>query len=179
MVAAIRFNGKFVATMEHILGLEQRGFSRDQIAPTVGMGKHRISRCMRIYLTSLGLTADAGRIEVRNKAIELVKLLETDEISLHTAEQELVKQIQESGGKPINRRQGGANDPDRQLESYQRALGSLEGICFALDRLPPVVHSSITKEQRKEIETRLAACRRIVERRINIIRKDNNVELSS
>lgn len=176
MVAQLKFERGFVATMQHVRELEGKGFKRAQIAPSVGLSTNAISRSMRIYLTSLGETADAGRIEIKNKAIELVKGLDADEISLSYAEDELVRTIRANGGKPINRTTASTNDPEKQLQAYQSAVGALEGMCFALDRLPDVVHSSITAEQRKDIETRLAECRRIMERRINIIRKDQNVE---
>lgn len=176
MVAPIKFDRGFVATMKHVRELEEKGFRRKQIAPSLGLSTNAISRGMRVYLTSLGETADAGRIEVKNKAIELVKGLDTGECSLTYAEDELVRTIRINGGKPINRATASTNDPEKQLIGYQSAVGALEGMCFALDRLPDVVHSSITAEQRKDIETRLAECRRIIERRINIIRKDPNVD---
>lgn len=176
MVAQKMFNYKFAATMENVLWLQQNGYNRDQIIPIVGMDKGRISRAMRIYLASLGKTADSTRIEVKNKAIELVKLLEADEISLNRADVELVEAIKKYNGRTISRAARSPVNPEKQLEGYSRAIGNLEGICYALETLPEMVHSSITAEQRLEIEQRLAACRRIIERRINIIRKDNNAE---
>lgn len=177
MVAPIKFEQGFVATMKHVQELERRGFRRKQIAPSLGLSPNAISRGMRVYLTSLGVTADAKRIEVKNKAIELVKGLDTEEISLTYAEDELVRTIKAHGGTPINRKTASTEDPVKQRSAYESAIGALEGICFAIDRLPNVVHSDITQEERKEYETRLAECRRILEQRINIIRKDPNVEL--
>lgn len=176
MVAQLKFEGGFIATMQHVRELEKKGFKRAQIAPSVGLSPNAISRGMRIYLTSLGETADAGRIDIKNKAIELVKGLDADEISLSYAEDALVRAIRAHGGIPINRKTSSTHDPEQQLQGYQRAVAALEGMCFALDRMPDVIHSNIKAEQRKNIETRLAECRRIIERRINIIRKDQNVE---
>lgn len=177
MVAQISFNKQFVVTMEKILQLQTLGYKRGEVAQVVGLTKNRISRSMRIYLTSLGKTPDSGPIEVKNKAIELVKLLDNDEISLHKAEDELVAAIRAtSGNAPISRALVTGHNPELQLQAYQRAVGSLEGICFGLDKLPDAIHSSITPEQRRDIETRLAKCRRIIERRINIFRRDSNAE---
>lgn len=177
MVAPIKFPGGFVATMKHVRQLEERGFKRKQIAPSVGLSENAISRSLRIYLTALGETADARRIEVKSKAVELVKLLDAEEIFLSSAEDELVRTIKAHGGTPINRKTASTNDPIKQRSAYESAIGALEGICFALDRLPDVVHSDISAEERKNYEVRLAESRRIIERRINIIRKDQNVEL--
>lgn len=175
-VSKITFPNGFAATMDNVLDLEKRGFTRKQIAPTLGLTVDHISRAMRIYLTSLGRTADAAKIEVRNKAIELVKKLEAEEIRLSSANREFVDAIRASGAMPISRTAASINDPTKQLLGYHSAIAALEGMCFGLDKMPEVVHSSITLEQRKEIETRLAECRRIIERRINIIRRDTNVE---
>lgn len=179
MAARETFNGQFVVVMERILQLYNEGYKREQIIPIVGLSKSRISRAIRIYLTSLGKTPDASRIEVKNKAIELVKLLEADEISLTKAEDELVATIKANGSSPINRSFITGYNPELQLQGYLRAVANLEGICYGLDKMPEVVHSSITFKQRKEIETRLAECRRIIERRINIFRRDNNAEASN
>lgn len=175
MVAQMSFNRQFVATMEHIRRLqEEHGYSRDHLSAMFGISKNAISRGMRIYLTALGKTPDSSRIEVKDKATELVKLLDNDEISLNKAEDELVKCIKQFGVKPINRSAVTGHNPELQLQAYQRAVASLEGICFGLEKLPDVIHSSIIPQQRRDIETRLAECRRIIERRINIIRRDSN-----
>lgn len=174
MVARIGFNGQFVATMENILHLERNGYKREQIQGIVGLTRARISRAMRIYLTSLGETSDARSLEVTNKAIDLVKLLEADEISLHRAEEELVAVIKATNGKTIGRTLRSPHNPELQLEAYTRAIASLEGVCYGLEKMPEVVHSSISAQQRSEIEKRLAACRATIERRIKILRKDNN-----
>lgn len=160
--------------MKNVVWLEEHGYTRDQISEATGISKTRFISGLRIYRASLGETPDSAKIEIRNKAIELVKLLETNEISLTGAENAFVQELREQGVRPIHTRAASAMNPQVQLATYRRAVGALEGICQALDRMPDIVHSGISSEERQEIETRLASCRRIIERRINILRKDTN-----
>lgn len=176
MTAAKRFNNQFVAKMQQIVEFQAKGLRRDEISKIMGISTSRVSRGSRIYLTSLGKTADARNLDVRQKAVELVKLLDEDEISLSKAEDELVAVIKQYNGRAVARRTVTVLDPEQQLAGYKRAVSNLEGICYALDRMPDVVHTGIEKAQREEIQTRLAGCRRIIERRINILRKDENAE---
>lgn len=160
--------------MKNIIWLGDHGYTRDQIAETTGISKTRFIAGLRIYRASLGETPDSAKIEVRNKAIELVKLLEANEISLTLAENAFVEELRAQGIKPIQTRASTPMNPQFQLATYRRAVGALEGVCQGLDKMPDIVHSGISSEERQEIETRLAACRRSIERRINILRKDLN-----
>lgn len=168
----------FSKTMEKVLEYEAQGLKRNEITPLVGgLKKAQMSKGLRILLTARGKTPDSGHLEVKNFACDLVKQLDADEISLHNADEALLNCIRQVTGttKTTYRRANTIRNPDLQLEGYRRAVAALEGICYGLDKMPDVVHSSISNEDRTEIETRLASCRRIIERRINIFRKDNNV----
>lgn len=181
MPPRIKFLWGFSATIDKVLELEAQGLNRRQIEPIVGINKAQMSRATRLVLTAQGKTPDSGHLEIKNKAIELVKMLEAEEISLHTADVILVKFIHQVTGthKTTYRKASGSVNADQQYASYKRVVAQLEGMCYGLDKMPEVVHSSITVEQRREISSRLADCRRIIERRINIIRKDENAEASS
>lgn len=169
----------FSGTMKKILEYEAQGLTRPDMTPLLGgLKKAQMSKGLRIYLTSLGVTPESGNIVVKNCAIDLVKKLDANEISLHKAEDIIVECVRRVTGldRTISRASNTIQNPVQQLEAYFRAIATLEGICYGLEQLPDVFHSSITKEQREEIEMRLAKCRRVIERRINIIRKDNNGE---
>lgn len=181
MPPRIKFPLGFSATTEKVLELEKTGLTRKEIEPLVGINKPQISRATRLLLTAQGKTPDSAHLEVKNKAIELVKLLDAEEMSLHTADVTLVSFIHQVTGRnrTTNRLSTGVARPEDQLAAYKRVVAQLEGMCYGLDKLPEVIHSSITVEQRKEIASRLADCRRLIERRINIIRKDGNAEANS
>lgn len=174
--ARIRLKYGFSPTVEKILQYEAIGYKREEIEPLVGMRTKQMSIAMRLYLTAHGKTPDSGHLEIKNKAIELVKKLDADEMSMHNANEILVNHIRQitGKGKTTYRLAAGAANAEQQLETYNRAIAGLEGYCYALEKMPAIVHSSITAKQRTDIEQRLAACRRIIEQRINIIRKDVN-----
>lgn len=172
-----KFPFGFSGTMERVHYYDSQGFTRAQIGELLGITKSVMSKGVRIYLTSIGKTPDSGYIDIKNKALELTKRLDADDISLHNADVELVAYIRQVTGRGTTyRKSASAVNPEQQLSSYNRIIGQLEGMCYGLDKMPEVVHSSITKSQRNELERRLADCRRIIERRINIIRKDENAE---
>lgn len=174
MAARKTFQNGFVAAMQNVLWLEENGYTREQIAETIQLSKTRIIAALRIYRASLGLTPDSAKIEIRNRATELVKLLEADEISLTAAENAFIAELRNQGIKPIQTNAASAQNPQVQLTTYRRAVAALEGICQGLDKMPDMVHSGINQVERQEIETRLASCRRTIEQRINIFRRDTN-----
>lgn len=176
--ARTKFPFGFSATVDKVLEYDAAGRRRIEVEPLVGVKGKQLSIAVRMYLTAQGKTPDSGHMEIKNKAIELVKMLDAEEISLHHANEILVETILRVTGKSKTtyRRGKTTANPDQQLEGYKRAVANLEGIVYALDKMPDTVHGSIPKEQRQELVNRLADCRRIIERRINIFRKDENAE---
>lgn len=167
----------FSGTMKLVHELDQKGFTRLQVCEQLGLSLTMVAKGLRIYLGSLGKTPDSGHLEVKNKAIELVKRLDADEISVNGADIEFVSYIKQVTGRGVTTRTAATvTNPDQQLSAYERVIGQLEGMCYGLDKLPEIIHSSISVGQRSELVQRLANCRRILERRINIIRKDENAE---
>lgn len=173
-----KFKFGFSPTVERILELDAAGYRRRDMESDFDLRISQMSKSVRLYLTAQGKTPDSGHVEVKNKAIELVKKLDAEEISLHAADEALINVIRKvnGNGKTTYRKAITVTQPDQQLASYKRAVASLESICFAIDKMPEVIHSAIDKQQREALEARLAACRRLIERRINIFRKDENAE---
>lgn len=173
----VKFQLGFSKTMELACDLDAKGFTRGQVSEQFELSRTILSKGMRLYLTALGKTPDSGHIEIKNKAIDLVKQLDEDSISVNNADLELLAFTQQvTGRSPTYRKAATISNPDQQLSAYQRVIAQLEGMCYGLDKLPEMVHASITSEQRNEFARRLADCRRILERRINTLRKDENAE---
>lgn len=157
--------------------LEAQGLSAAEISPLVGMGVGNWSRLKRLVLTSFGEMPYGTNPETRELAKQLVKGIDSGELSFFVAFHAFAKHLAETKQVPqkVNSPKiRGANkkapDAAQLTELYRRAVLAVEGTAYALTKLPDWPDGYPSSEI-EEYTERLAKARKVIEQKINVLRR--------